>query len=106
VLYSDPSLRPPASLLARNRRGASGLWAHGISGDLPIVVVRIDEVEDLAIVRDLLRAHEYWRMKRLAVDLVIVNERSSSYLQDLQSAIETAVRSSQARPRSGDELAQ
>ena len=43
ILYSDPSLRPAAGLLARNERGAPGLWAHGISGDLPIVMVRIDE---------------------------------------------------------------
>ncbi|RYY72326.1 MAG: glycosyl transferase, partial [Comamonadaceae bacterium] len=54
----------------------------------------------------LLRAHEYWRMKQLAVDLVIVNERAASYVQDLQIAIDTAVRSSQAQPRLGAELAQ
>ena len=49
---------------------------HGISGDLPIVLVRIDDAEDQEIVRQLLRAHEYWRMKQLAVDLVILNEQS------------------------------
>ncbi|HWP10763.1 MAG TPA: glycosyl transferase, partial [Ramlibacter sp.] len=63
-------------------------------------------IEDIAQVRQLLRAHEYWRMKRLAVDLVIVNERAASYVQDLQIAIDTAVRSSQSRPRFGAELAQ
>src|SRR6185369_10343118 len=68
-----------------------------------IVLLRIDEIEDIAQVRQLLRAHEYWRMKRLAVDLVILNERAASYVQDLQVAIETAVRSS---PRFGAELAQ
>ena len=54
----------------------SALWAQGISGDLPIVLVRIDDVEDLDVVRQLLHAHEYWRMKQLAVDLVILNERA------------------------------
>ncbi len=48
-------------------RGPAMLWAHGISGDLPIVLVRIDDAEDLGIVRQLLRAHEYWRLKQLAV---------------------------------------
>jgi cyclic beta-1,2-glucan synthetase len=62
-------------------------------------------VEDLPQLRELLRAHEYWRMKRLAVDLVIINERAASYVQDLQVAIETAVRSSQSQPRFGAELA-
>ena len=61
----------PPSVLARNRRGAVGLWGYGISGDLPIVLLRIDEAEDLELVRQLLRAHAYWRLKGLAVDLVI-----------------------------------
>jgi cyclic beta-1,2-glucan synthetase len=79
--------------------GQSVLWPHSISGDLPIVLLRIDDVEDINQVKQLLCAHEYWRMKRLAVDLVIINEHACSYLQDLQIAIETAVRSSQSRPR-------
>ncbi len=96
ILYSDPSLRPSADLLARNARGAPGLWAHGISGDLPIVLVRIDEAEDLDIVRQLLRAHEYWRLKLLDVDLVILNEHRATYAQDLHVSLETLVRTSQS----------
>ena len=96
ILYSDPSLRPSAGLLARNERGAPGLWAHGISGDLPIVLVRIDEAEDLDIVRQLLRAHEYWRLKLLDVDLVILNEHGATYAQGLQDSLETLVRTSQS----------
>jgi cyclic beta-1,2-glucan synthetase len=92
ILYTDPRLRGPAAVLARNGLGPSGLWKHRISGDLPIVLVRIDEMEDRGIVRQLLRAHEYWRMKSLAVDLVILNEKPSSYLQDLQTALEGLVR--------------
>src|SRR5205814_1722589 len=75
-----------------NNLGPPGLWAHGISGDIPIVLCRIDEVDHLETVRQLIRAHSYWQMKQLAVDLVIVNERSSSYVQDLQSALESVVR--------------
>ena len=82
--------------------GPDALWAHGISGDLPIVLVQIDEPEDVGIVRQLLRAHEYWRMKQLAVDLVILNERAPSYVQDLQASLETLVRTSQsAGPHEG-----
>ncbi len=92
VMYSDPTLRPSPEILKRNDLGPSALWAHGISGDLPIVLCRIDEAEHLETVRQLIRAHNYWRMKQLAVDLVIVNERSTSYVQDLQSALESAVR--------------
>ncbi len=93
ILYSDPTLRAPARVLMRNRKGASALWPHGISGDLPIVLLRIDDPDDQDIVRQLLRAHEYWRMKGLAVDLVIVNEQVTSYGQDLRQALEALVRS-------------
>jgi cyclic beta-1,2-glucan synthetase len=96
ILYSDPSLRPSTGVLARNERGAPGLWAHGISGDLPIVVVRIDAAADLGIVRQLLRAHEYWRLKLLDVDLVILNEEGATYAQDLHDSLATLVRTSQS----------
>ena len=97
ILYSDATLRPSSAVLTSNNRGAAGLWRHGISGDLPIVLVRIDDAEDQNIVRQLLRAHEYWRMKQLAVDLVILNEQAPSYAQNLQEALETQVRASHSR---------
>ena len=105
LLYADPFLRPSSDTLRRGAGGPGALWAQGISGDIPIVLVRIDGIEEIAIVRQLLRAHEYWRMKQLSVDLVILNERGSSYVQDLQIAIETLVRTSQARPRTGGDAA-
>ncbi|WP_371915424.1 GH36-type glycosyl hydrolase domain-containing protein [Pseudomonas sp. CC6-YY-74] len=106
ILYADPRFRAPSKAILRGAGAQAGLWPHGISGDLPIVLLRIDDVQEIAQVRQLLRAHEYWRMKRLGVDLVILNEHASSYLQDLQIAIETAVRRSQSRQRFGAELAQ
>ena len=94
ILYSDPTIRPTADVLERNRLGQASLWPHGISGDLPIVLVRIDEPEDRDIVRQCLRARQYWQSKGLAVDLVILNEKSSSYVQELQAALEELVRGS------------
>ncbi|WP_428030155.1 GH36-type glycosyl hydrolase domain-containing protein [Ancylobacter sp.] len=98
LLYADRRFRSSSDVILRGAGPQSGLWQHSVSGDLPIVLLRIDDVEDIAQVRQLLRAREYWRMKRLAVDLVIINERASSYVQDLQIAIETAVRTSASRP--------
>jgi cyclic beta-1,2-glucan synthetase len=97
VLYADASLRAPRELLGRNRSGPSALWPYGVSGDLPIVLIRIDDENDLEIVKQLLRAHEYWRLKRLAVDLVILNDRPPSYASELQHAIESAIRTSLSR---------
>ncbi len=99
VLYADASMRPSSDTVRRGAGGPDALWAHGISGDLPIVLLRIDDVEDIDIARQLLRAHEYWRMKQLAVDLVILNDRGTSYHQDLQIALETQLRMSQAQPQ-------
>jgi len=99
ILYSDPTMRSAADVLRRNTAGPTALWAHQISGDIPIVLVRIDEPEDRGIVRQLLRAHEYWRMKGLAVDLVILNEKAHSYIQDFQTSLETLVRTSHSAPR-------
>ena len=105
VLYSDSTLRPAAEIIRRGARKTSTLWANGISGDLPIVLVRIDDHDHLQLVRQLLRAHEYWRLKQLAVDLVIVNERAPSYVQDLQAEIDALVRMNQSMPRIASDTA-
>ena len=99
LIYTTPALRASSETIASGAGGQPGLWSMGISGDLPILLLRVSELEHIDIVRQLLRAHDYWRMKRLAVDLVILNERASSYIQDLQIALETAVRAGEARPK-------
>jgi cyclic beta-1,2-glucan synthetase len=101
LIYADASMRPPSGMIRDGSGPPSGLWAQGISGDLPILLLRIDAAEDIAVARQLLQAHEYWRMKGLATDLVILNERAASYVQDLQIALETLVRVSQSRPQPG-----
>jgi len=103
IVYATPMLRPPSDTIGRGSGGQPGLWTLGISGDLPIILVRISDILQLDVAREALQAVEYWRMKRLAVDLVILNERSSSYVQDLQIALETLVRASQSRPEIGEE---
>jgi cyclic beta-1,2-glucan synthetase len=106
ILYSDRRLRASSGVLRRAIAGPAALWAHGISGDLPIVLVRIDDTDDLDFARQLLRAFEYWRMKQLTVDLVILNERAPSYTQDLQAALEVLIRTRLSRPRAPGAAAQ
>ncbi|HET8539049.1 MAG TPA: glucoamylase family protein, partial [Anaeromyxobacter sp.] len=88
VLYADGSLRAPPEVLARNALGQEGLWPHGISGDLPILLVRVVSNDDLAVVRQVLQAQEYWRLKGLAADVVILNEHPVSYLDEVHAALE------------------
>ena len=107
LLYAGPTLRPSSDTILRGAGGQPGLWPMGISGDLPIVLLRISDIENLNIARQLLQAHEYWRMKQLAVDLVILNERASSYVQDLQVALEAQVRGTgQSQSPAGEERRQ
>ena len=101
VIFASPALRPSSDTIRRGSFAQPGLWALGISGDLPVVLLRIADTEHLDIARQLLKAHEYWRMKQLAVDLVILNERQSSYIQDLQISLETLVRIREPWPRAG-----
>jgi len=96
LIYADPSLRASGKLMQLNTLNVTGLWRHGISGDRPIVLLRVKQPEDRIIVEQLLRAHEYWRMKGLAVDLVILNEKELSYVDDLQILLEGMVRENQA----------
>ena len=97
VIYSDATLRPSSDVLSATTLDRSALWGQGISGDLPMVVARIDDADDVEMIRQLLRAHEYWRMKQLSADVVIINEKATSYVQELHSSLETLVRGSQLR---------
>ncbi|HCK80685.1 MAG TPA: cyclic beta 1-2 glucan synthetase, partial [Candidatus Competibacteraceae bacterium] len=87
VLYANASLRADASVIGQNRRGQSGLWAYAISGDVPIVLLQIGDAAHIELVRQLVRAHAYWRLKGLTVDLVIWNEDRVGYRQSLQEQI-------------------
>jgi len=87
VIFINPLLRADASVLIRNHRGQSALWSYAISGDLPIVLVKIRDLENIELVRQLVQAHAYWRSKGMAVDLVIWNEDHAGYRQVLQEQI-------------------
>ncbi len=78
--------RLPAAIL-RNRRTRSGLWSHSISGDLPVMLLRVADGQRLDLVRQTLRAHAWWRSGGLAVDLVILIEDHSVYRQELTERV-------------------
>jgi cyclic beta-1,2-glucan synthetase len=98
VLYTGSSLRALPAVLIAIRQGQSALWRYGISGDLPIVLVRIEDKEQLPLVRQLLAAHSYWRLKGLQVDLVLLNEQETSYFEELNQELQNLVRFSDDRP--------
>ncbi len=87
VIFANPVLRADPRVLIKNRRGQSGLWGYAISGDLPIVLLQIGSLANIDLVRQLVQAHAYWRLKGLAVDLVIWNEDHNGYRQQLQEQV-------------------
>jgi cyclic beta-1,2-glucan synthetase len=84
VFFSDASLRATAETLERNELGQPALWRHGISGDLPIVLLRILRETDVPLVRQVLKAQEFWRLKGLHADVVVLNEHPSGYRDEIQ----------------------
>ncbi len=87
VIYANATLRADAHVLIQNRRGQSGLWGYAISGDLPIVLLKIASSENIDLARQMIQCHAYWRLKGLKVDLVIWNEDHVGYRQRLQDQI-------------------
>ena len=86
VMFPERSMRAPERAL-RDAGPQSALWPLGISGDLPILVLRIGHLADMALVQQVVKAFEFWRLKRFPVDVVLLNERPTSYVQELHQAL-------------------
>jgi cyclic beta-1,2-glucan synthetase len=97
VIYLSPLRRKYEKYITANKKGQAGLWCHGISGDIPIVLVTIKTTENIDIVKNMVKAHEYWRTKGLRIDLIILNEDESSYTQPLQNMLKDIVLASNSR---------
>jgi cyclic beta-1,2-glucan synthetase len=86
LFYPSGTLRAAPHILAQNTKGQSGLWAFGISGDFPILLVRIRDGES-SLLPETLQACSYWRKQRVTVNLVILNEQDTGYSLDLHNTI-------------------
>jgi cellobiose phosphorylase len=96
LLYHQAARRANPSVLLRNRRGQRNLWSFGISGDLPIMLLYATQLERADLVRQVVQAHAYWRLKGLAADLVILNEDDSVYRQALHDQIQNLIAANNA----------
>jgi cellobiose phosphorylase len=93
LIYANPARRASPVILRNNRRGQNGLWSYGISGDAPLVLLRISDTDKIELVRQVIKAHSYWRTKGLTVELVILNEDVSVYRQSLHDTITSLISS-------------
>jgi len=87
LFYPHPALRASPAHIAANRRGQSGLWPFAISGDYPILLVKMTDKDELSLLKTVLRAHAYWRSQHLKIDLIILNEKESGYNQELHGTL-------------------
>jgi cyclic beta-1,2-glucan synthetase len=91
LIYADSAKRAPLSALLANRGGQPGLWKHGISGDLPIVLLHLNGQANIQLVKQLIQAHSYWRTKGLPVDLIILIERVTDSSRPLYEQIVSSI---------------
>lgn len=91
ILFANASFRAEPAILISNHRGQSGLWGYSISGDLPIVLLKVEKQANMQLVQQLIQAHTYWRLKGIDVDLVIWNEEHNGYRQVFQNAIQALI---------------
>jgi cellobiose phosphorylase len=95
ILYKSAQKANYRDIILKNRKGQSSLWSYGISGDRPIILVELNRTEDVDILYEVLKAHEYWRLKDLKVDLVVMSREENSYSNPLYTLISEIVQSSQ-----------
>ncbi|QRM53548.1 glucoamylase family protein [Sinorhizobium sp. BG8] len=88
LIYPDTHLRADMGTIQAGLASQSALWPLAVSGDFPIFVLRINDDSDLEVARQALHAQEYLRHRGVTADLVILNERASSYAQDMQHTLD------------------
>lgn len=87
LLYPHKAFRATAARLSMNSKAQPGLWPFTISGDYPILLVCIADQERTSLVREVLRAYDYWRRRGIKIDLVFLNEHDTGYSQDLNNQL-------------------
>lgn len=92
LFYNEPTVRAEQEVLKGNSLTQSGLWRFGVSGDLPIVLVRVSDSKQIKHLQELLLGHHFLRERGLEFDLVVLHHNEGSYIQQLAEDIEYAVR--------------
>ncbi len=96
LVYNEDSVRATPDVLTANRLTQSGLWRFGISGDLPIVLAKVNDVRQGKVVQELLLAHHFLRERGMEFDLVILHKNPGTYMQPLAEDLEYIIRLSPA----------
>ncbi len=91
LIFQNPLKKLYLKNLATKNYSQTELWKYGISGDLPIWLVKIDNQNDIEVLEEILKAYEFYKIKNINIDLVILNEEKYSYESYTKDAIENAI---------------
>lgn len=87
IFYPTRQFRGPEENIRRNTKNQSFLWRFGVSGDNPILLLRVKSMEEAGIIRDVLKAYEYLRINLVPVDLIILSDAKHGYMQELDDLV-------------------
>ncbi|MDX1123355.1 glycosyl transferase [Sinorhizobium medicae] len=86
ILFANPAMRL-AGALKKNPLDRGVLWSHGISGDLPIMLVCVNGDGDAALIREVRMAHDFARRRGLLFDLALYDRRGARSAERLAEVL-------------------
>ncbi len=92
LVFPNKATRALEEVLTKNRLGQSALWRFGISGDFPILLVSLAEIDQLDILREALMVYKFLRIRRYKIDLVILNQQTTNYGAEMNELVQRLIR--------------
>ncbi len=87
IYYPTRQYRGPYENIRRNYKDQSFLWRFGVSGDHPILLLKVNSIEEAGIIKEVLKAYEYMKINQIVVDLIILSEAKHGYVQELDDLV-------------------
>jgi cellobiose phosphorylase len=87
LFYPEAAVYGAPEAIGRMKMGQNGLWRFGISGDHPIILLVVSQLNEMPVIKEIVTVYEYLRIKQVKADLVILNEEPSGYAQLLNHRI-------------------
>ena len=91
IIKFNPMKKDILNKLSDKKFSQKNLWKYGISGDLPIILVKVKEENDLYIVREILKAYEYYMTKKIVIDLIILYEETNIHEKYVRNELEKEI---------------
>lgn len=91
ILFDNPLRIRQIKKLNISNFSQQDLWKYGISGDLPIVLVKIQDSNDIYVIKQVLKMYEFFRSRNIIIDLVFLDEEKHSYENYVREEIESQI---------------